>query len=59
MIGPQGEQVSVAPVRGSDGIVLGKVNPTEVTGVRRRYSFLKDRRPDLYRRLEEEGSEEG
>jgi omega-amidase len=58
LIGPQGEQMSVAPVRGSEGIVLGKVSPAEVAGVRRRFSFLKDRRPELYRRLEEEGSEE-
>ena len=56
LIGPQGEQMAVAPVRGSEGIVIGKVNPGEVTGVRRRFSFLKDRRPELYRSLEEGSS---
>ena len=56
LIGPQGEQMAVAPVRGSEGVVLGKVNPGEVTGLRRRFSFLKDRRPDLYQDLEEGGS---
>ena len=35
---------------------MGKVNPGEVTGVRRRFSFLKDRRPKLYRSLEERSS---
>ena len=56
LIGPQGEQMAVAPIRGSEGIVLGKVNPGEVAGVRRRFSFLKDRRPGLYRSLEEGNS---
>jgi predicted amidohydrolase len=58
LLGPQGEQMSVAPLRGAEGIVLGRVNPSEVRGVRRRFSFLKDRRPELYSRLEGEGSEE-
>jgi predicted amidohydrolase len=58
LLGPQGEQMSVAPLRGAEGIVLGRVNPDEVRGVRRRYTFLKDRRPGLYRRLEGEGSGE-
>jgi predicted amidohydrolase len=58
LLGPQGEQMSAVPLRGAEGIVLGRVNPDEVRGVRRRYTFLKDRRPELYSRLEEEGSEE-
>lgn len=36
-----------------EGVVWGSVDPREVARVRRRLSFLKDRRPDLYRRLED------
>jgi predicted amidohydrolase len=35
-------------------VILGTVDPEEVARVRERLSFLKDRRPRLYRRLEEE-----
>jgi hypothetical protein len=34
-------------------VVLGDVDPREVVRVRRRLSFLKDRRPKLYRKLED------
>ncbi len=33
------------------GFVLGNVSPEDVTAVRDRFSFLKDRKPDVYRRL--------
>lgn len=36
-----------------EGVVLGNVNQKEVVQVRRRLSFLKDRRPELYRSLED------
>jgi predicted amidohydrolase len=36
------------------GVLIGTVDPEEVARVRERFSFLKDRRPGLYRRLEEE-----
>ena len=36
-----------------EGVVLGEINPREVTKVRRQLGFLKDRKPGLYRSLEE------
>jgi len=36
-----------------EGVVLGEVDPKEVTRTRRHLGFLKDRRPGLYRRLED------
>jgi predicted amidohydrolase len=59
LLGPMGEQMDVAPVRGSEGIVLGRVNTGEVKDVRRRFGFLKDRRPGIYRRLEDGLSRRG
>ena len=62
--GPEGTQGQVAhPARpealpGTDrfhgSVVQGEVDPKEVTRVRRLFSFLKDRRQALYRRLDEE-----
>jgi predicted amidohydrolase len=36
-----------------EGVVLGSVDPRDVARVRRRLSFLKDRRPELYRKIED------
>jgi predicted amidohydrolase len=41
------------------GVARGDVNPKEVKRVRRHLNFLKDRRPDLYRQLEEDSVEGG
>ncbi len=37
------------------GVVLGEVDPEVVRSARERFTFLNDRRPGLYRRLEDEG----
>ncbi len=37
------------------GILLGEVDPEEVGGIRARFGFLDDRRPELYARLQDEG----
>jgi predicted amidohydrolase len=55
LLDPMGEVVS-APTPYEEGVVLGDIDPREVTRVRRRLSFLKDRRPELYRRIEEDFS---
>lgn len=52
LLDPMGETVDAAePYR--EDVVLGPVEPREVAKVRRQLGFLKDRRPDLYRSLEE------
>ena len=52
LVDPMGSVVAEAEPYG-EGVVLGRVDPTDVTRVRRHLSFLKDRRPGLYTRLEE------
>ena len=44
----------VATLAEETGIVTGEIDPTVVRNARERYPFLVDRRPDLYRRLEDE-----
>ena len=44
----------VATLANEAGIVAGEVDPTVVRSARERFLFLADRRPDLYRRLEDE-----
>lgn len=48
--GPNGEVLGTAP-DGLDGLALAEVDPDEITRVRRRRPFLRDRRPELYWRL--------
>ncbi len=48
---PMGEAVAESKPY-QEGIVLGAVDAKEVRKIRRKLSFLKDRRPDLYGRLE-------
>jgi predicted amidohydrolase len=43
----------VAHLAGREGVVAAEVDPEEVRRVRHRYGFLDDRRPELYRRLED------
>ena len=50
IVNPLGEVVATLSDR--EGVVIADVAPEEVTRVRRRYGFLDDRRPELYRRLE-------
>lgn len=47
--GPLGEARSTASV--SEATVGGVVDPEEVADIRRRFSFLADRRPEVYSRL--------
>ena len=53
LIDPMGA-VTAEAVPYEEGLVLGKVDPKEVERTRRQLSFLKDRRPGLYGRLEAE-----
>jgi predicted amidohydrolase len=53
LLDPMGEVLSEVDEYQS-GIVGGAVDPREVRRVRRTLGFLKDRRPELYMRLEEE-----
>ncbi|MFC1661304.1 nitrilase-related carbon-nitrogen hydrolase [Gemmatimonadota bacterium] len=50
LVGPLGA-VLAAP--GPAGLVVGEVDPASVREVRERLGFLRDRRPEVYRRLEE------
>ena len=52
LVDPMGAVAAAAPVY-EEGVFVGEVDPQEVVRVRRRLSFLKDRRPELYRRLED------
>ena len=52
VVDPSGE--AVAHLAGREGVVAAEVDPDEVRRVRDRYGFLGDRRPDLYRRLEDQ-----
>ena len=51
VVNPLGEVVATLSDR--EGVVTADVDPDEVARVRRRYGFLDDRRPELYRRLED------
>jgi len=44
----------VATLANEVGIVAGEIDPTVVRSAREKFRFLADRRPDLYRRLEDE-----
>jgi predicted amidohydrolase len=44
----------VATLVDESGVVAGEVVASEVREARKRFRFLEDRRPDLYRRLEDE-----
>ncbi len=48
----------VATLADEPGIVVGDVDAEVVRTARAHFSFLADRRPDLYRRLEEEGRQD-
>ncbi|MCJ7628380.1 MAG: hypothetical protein MUO50_08330 [Longimicrobiales bacterium] len=52
LVDPMGKVVAGVEAY-QEGVVLGSVDPKEVLQVRRRLSFLKDRRPELYRSLED------
>jgi predicted amidohydrolase len=54
LLDPLGQVEAEAPAGQTPAAVLGAVDPATVVRVRERFTFLKDRRPDLYRRLEEE-----
>ncbi len=60
LYGPLGEVLAVARP-GRPEVVKGRVDAAEVGRIRRRFGFLRDRRPRLYRRLEasSEGEEGG
>jgi len=51
VVDPMGEVVS--SLAWDEGVVFGDVDPDSVREVRRKYPFLDDRRPDVYRRLGE------
>ena len=52
LVDPWGEVV--ATLSDEAGVVFGEVDANVVRKARKRFRFLDDRRPDLYRRLEEE-----
>jgi len=51
LLDPWGEVV--ATLADEEGVVTGKVDAAVVREARERFSFLDDRRPDVYRRLED------
>jgi predicted amidohydrolase len=51
LVDPWGEIVST--LANEEGVVCGEVDPELVAKARRHFSFLDDRRPEVYRRLEE------
>lgn len=53
LVDPMGEVLAELPAF-SEGWVYGSVVPREVEKTRRKLGFLKDRKPDLYRRIEDE-----
>lgn len=55
LLDPMGELVG-GVAEYEEGVVLGEVDPGKVTRVRRHLPFLKDRRPGLYHRLENDFS---
>ena len=52
LVDPMGKVVAGVEAY-QEGVVLGSVDPKEVVQVRRRLSFLNDRRPELYQDLED------
>lgn len=54
LLDPLGQMVAEIPAEDTPGAFAGEVDPGTVARVRERFSFLNDRRPKLYRRLEEE-----
>ena len=56
LLDPLGQVVAEAKGEEAPGAFMGAVDPETVAAIRGRFTFLRDRRPDLYRRLEEEGS---
>ncbi len=54
LVDPYGVAVAAAAV--AETVVVGEVRADEVGRCRERFGFLADRRPALYRRLEEEGA---
>jgi predicted amidohydrolase len=56
LLDPLGQVVAEPQGGEATGTFVGEVDPGTVARVRERFTFLKDRRPDLYRRLEEERS---
>jgi predicted amidohydrolase len=53
LLDPWGEVM--ATLAGESGIVVGEVDADVVRSARERFGFLADRRPDLYRKIEDEG----
>lgn len=53
LLDPLGQVVAEASTPDAPAAFVGEVEPATVTRVRERFSFLNDRRPELYRRLEE------
>ena len=51
LLDPWGEVV--ATLADAPGVVVGEVDAATVSDARRRFSFLDDRRPEVYRRLED------
>jgi predicted amidohydrolase len=58
LVDPMGRVVSEADPY-QEALVEGSVDPEEVRDVRRRLGFLKDRRPELYGKLEAAGASTG
>jgi predicted amidohydrolase len=56
LLDPMGDEVASAHP-GEPGVVLGPVDPAQVSRTREQLGFLKDRRPGLYGRLEESRAE--
>jgi len=52
IVDPMGE--TVATLAWDEGVVAAEVDPASVRTIRGRYTFLADRRPDVYRALEED-----
>jgi predicted amidohydrolase len=50
LLDPMGDEVA-GTTPGKAGLLLGLVDPAQVSGTRERFGFLKDRRPELYARL--------
>lgn len=49
LVNPMGEVINT--LADQPGVVSGEIDPEVVTETRKRYPFLADRRPDIYRRL--------
>ena len=55
LLDPMGDEV-VAAVPGAESVVPGEVDPGQASGLRERFGFLRDRRPEIYAGLESDGS---